>query len=104
VSMSLRVPVSTTFLRVTVPICLPAILDIAIYLFVNAMTTVSALIFFYGSNKPAAVMIVHMDEAGAIAAAAAMATLIVATSAAAKLLHGGLAWALHARFQSWRKR
>ena len=41
VSASLKVPVWRTFARVTAPICLPAILDIAIYLFVNAMTTVS---------------------------------------------------------------
>ncbi|MDB5381832.1 MAG: putative 2-aminoethylphosphonate transporter, ATP-binding protein [Rhodospirillales bacterium] len=44
VGASLRVPVFVTFRRVTAPICLPAILDIAVYLFVNAMTTVSAMI------------------------------------------------------------
>jgi iron(III) transport system permease protein len=72
VSASLKVPFYVTLKRVTVPICLPAILDIAIYMFVNAMTTVSALIFLYGAGtKPAGVMIVHMDEAGQIAAAAA---------------------------------
>src|SRR5262249_54259975 len=38
VSASLKVPTWRTFARVTAPICLPAILDIAIYLFVNAMT------------------------------------------------------------------
>src|SRR5260370_34613161 len=36
VSASLKVPVWRTFARVIAPICLPAILDIAIYLFVNA--------------------------------------------------------------------
>ena len=36
VSASLRVPFCRTFLRVTLPVCLPAVLDIAIYLFVNA--------------------------------------------------------------------
>ena len=41
VSMSLRQPVYRTFWRVTVPISLPAILDTAMYLFVNAMATVS---------------------------------------------------------------
>lgn len=40
----------TTFRTVTAPICMPAILDIAVYLFVNAMTTVSAVIFLYGSG------------------------------------------------------
>ncbi len=58
-------PVLVTFARVTVPICLPAILDIAVYLFVNAMTTVSAVIFLYGPDtKLASIAVVHMDEAG----------------------------------------
>jgi iron(III) transport system permease protein len=88
VSASLKVPFYRTFARVTVPICMPAIFDIAIYMFVNALTTVSAVIFLYGaSNKLASISIVHMDEAGATAAAAAMATLIVLTALTAKLLH-----------------
>jgi ABC-type Fe3+ transport system, permease component len=44
------VPIWRTFTRVTAPICLPAILDIAIYLFVNAMTTVSSVIFLYAPD------------------------------------------------------
>jgi iron(III) transport system permease protein len=105
VSASLKVPFYVTLKRVTIPICVPAILDIAIYLFVNAMTTVSALIFLYGaSTKPAAVMIVHMDEAGQIAAAAAMGALIVATSAGVKILHVFLARFLDQRTQAWRQR
>ena len=52
----------------TVPICMPAILDIAVYRFVNALTTVSAVVFLYGAqSKLAAISIVHMDEAGATA-------------------------------------
>ena len=47
VSASLKQPTFKLFSRVTVPVCLPAILDIAIYLFVNAMTTVSAVVFLY---------------------------------------------------------
>jgi iron(III) transport system permease protein len=104
VSASLKVPVWRTFLRVTVPICLPAILDVAIYLFVNAMTTVSAVIFLYSSEtKLAALAIVNMDESGFTAGAAGMATVIVATSAAVKLAQLGLARLL-ARTQAWRKR
>ena len=65
VSASLKVPFWRTFARVTVPICMPAILDIAVYIFVNALTTVSAVIFLYGADtKLAAIAIVHMDEAG----------------------------------------
>ena len=105
VSASLKVPFWRTFGRVTVPICLPAIIDIAIYLFVNALTTVSAVIFLYGpSSKLAAVAIVHMDEMGASAAAAGMASVIVATALAAKLLHLLLDRVIFMRLQMWRKR
>ena len=95
VSASLRVPFYKTLMRVTVPICMPAILDIAIYLFLNAMTTVSAVIFLYSSDtKLASVAVVNMDEAGFTAAAAAMATMIVITSAGIKLLQVVLNYAL----------
>ena len=105
VSASLKVSVGRMFRRVTVPVCLPAVLDISIYLFVNAMTTVSAVIFLYGSNtKLAAVSIVHMDEAGFTAAAAAMAVVIVATSATVKLLHSLLTHQLRKSTQAWRVR
>jgi iron(III) transport system permease protein len=105
VSASLKVSVGRMFRRVTVPVCLPAVLDISIYLFVNAMTTVSAVIFLYGSDtKLAAVSIIHMDEAGFTAAAAAMAVVIVVTSAAVKLLHSLLTRQLRKSTQAWRVR
>ncbi|MDZ4791519.1 MAG: putative 2-aminoethylphosphonate ABC transporter permease subunit [Hyphomicrobiales bacterium] len=105
VSASLKVPVARTFQRVTVPICLPTILDIAVYLFVNALTTVSAVIFLYGSNtKLASIAIVHMDEAGATAAAAAVATMLFCTALGVKLLHLLLDRFVFARFQAWRRR
>src|SRR3546814_5559215 len=40
VAASLKQPFHRLFRVVTVPVCLPTILDISIYLFVNAMTTV----------------------------------------------------------------
>jgi iron(III) transport system permease protein len=105
VSASLRVPFYKTLARVTVPICMPAILDIAVYLFVNAMTTVSAVIFLYSTDtKLASVAVVNMDEAGFTAAAAAMATMIVLTSAAMKLLQVALNQLLARHIQAWRKR
>ncbi|HMK78069.1 MAG TPA: putative 2-aminoethylphosphonate ABC transporter permease subunit [Xanthobacteraceae bacterium] len=105
VAASLKVPFWRTFRRVTVPICMPAILDIAVYLFVNALTTVSAVIFLYGADtKLAAIAIVHMDEAGATAGAAAMASVIVATALAVKLMHILLDRVLFMRLQAWRKR
>ena len=50
VSASLKVSLLRTMARVTMPVCLPSILDVSIYLFVNAMTTVSAVIFLYSTD------------------------------------------------------
>jgi iron(III) transport system permease protein len=100
----MRVPVWVTFGRVTVPMCLPAILEIAVYLFVSAMTTVSAVIFLYGPDtKPASVAMVHMDEAGQASAAAAMGVVILGITIAAKLGQLALGWALGRVTQAWRR-
>jgi len=105
VSSSLKVSLLRTMARVTIPICIPAVLDITIYLFVNAMTTVSAVIFLYSTNtKLAAVTIINMDESGFTAAAAAMAMTIVATSAAVKIAHVLLTRRLDRTTQAWRRR
>jgi iron(III) transport system permease protein len=105
VGASLRVPLPVTFARVIVPICLPAILEIAVFLFVNAMTTVSAVIFLYGPDtKPASVAVVHMDEAGQAGPAAAMACAILACCLVAKLAQIGLGAALGRRMLGWRRR
>jgi iron(III) transport system permease protein len=105
VSASLKVPFYRTFWRVTVPVCLPAILDISIYMFVNAMTTVSAVIFLYSTDtKLASVAVVNMEDAGTTAAAAAMAMMIVYTSAGVRVLHALLTRGLSRRTQAWRKR
>jgi iron(III) transport system permease protein len=105
VSASLKVPVWKTFGRVTAPICLPAILDIAIYLFVNAMTTVSSVIFLYASDtKLASVAAVNIEETGATAAAAALCVVIVITSAIVKTLHLLADRFLLGRLQAWRRR
>ena len=105
VSASLKVPVWRTFAKVTAPICLPAILDIAIYLFVNAMTTVSSVIFLYAPDtKLASVAAVNIEEAGTTAAAAALCIVIVITSAAVKALHVLADRFLLGRLQAWRRR
>ncbi|HLM15790.1 MAG TPA: putative 2-aminoethylphosphonate ABC transporter permease subunit [Reyranella sp.] len=105
VSASLKVPVWRTFARVTAPICLPAILDIGIYLFVNAMTTVSSVIFLYAPDtKLASVAAVNIEESGATAVAAALCIVIVITSAAVKALHVVADRLLLGRLQAWRRR
>jgi len=104
VSASLKVPFYRTFWRVTVPVCLPSIIDIGRYYFVNAMTTISAVVFLYSPKTMlAAISIVHLDEAGAIGSAAAMATLIVATSAVVTLLSFVAEGWLVRRTQRWRQ-
>jgi iron(III) transport system permease protein len=103
VSASLKVPFWRTFFRVTVPVCMPAMLDVSRYLFVNAMTTVSAVVFLYSPRTTlASVAIVNLDEAGDIGAAAAMATLIVVTSASVCVVYYFLQVWLDKRTQSWR--
>jgi len=103
VSASLKVPFYKTFWRVTVPVCLPSVIDIARYYFVNAMTTISAVVFLYSPKTiPASVSILQMDEAGAIGSAAAMATLIVLTSAVVTAIVFALESWLVPRSQRWR--
>ncbi len=105
VSASLKVPFYKTFSRVTFPVCVPAILDISIYLFVNAMTTVSAVVFLWGPETHlASVAVLNMDDQGDIAPAAAMAMMIFYTSAGVRLLYAGLTRGLHRRTQTWRAR
>jgi iron(III) transport system permease protein len=105
VSASLKVPVYKTFARVTVPVCAPAALDISMYLFVNAMTTVSAVVFLYAPHTAlASVAVLNMDDAGELASAAAMGMMIVYTSAAVRGLHFLLTRGVLARTQAWRRR
>jgi iron(III) transport system permease protein len=103
VSASLKVPFFKTFWRVTLPICTPALIDIARYFFINAMTTISAVVFLYSpETKVASIAILNLDEAGEIGAAAAMAVLICLVSALATLAFMALAWWVNRRTQAWR--
>ena len=104
VSASLKVPFFKTFFVVTVPVCMPAILEISRYFFVNAMTTISAVVFLYSPDTMlAAIAILNLDEAGEIGPATAMATLIVLTSSAACFLYYLLNRFLEVKTQAWRK-
>lgn len=103
VSASLKVPFFKTFWRVTLPICTPTLLDIARYFFINAMTTISAVVFLYSPNtKVAAIAILNLDEAGEAGAAAACAVLITAGSTVVTLLFIALGWWVDKRTQAWR--
>jgi iron(III) transport system permease protein len=103
VSASLRVPFYRTLWRVTLPLCLVAVLEIGMYFFVNAMVTVSAVIFLYSPQlKLASVAIVNMDDAGDTASAAAMSVLIILACLVVRLVYGFATRGLQARTQAWR--
>jgi iron(III) transport system permease protein len=103
VAASMGVPFWRTLWRVHGPVCIPALIEVAGYFFVNSMTTVSAVVFLYApATQLASVAVLNMDDAGDIASAAAMAVLIFATAAAARAVF----WLLHrgavAYTQRWR--
>lgn len=105
VSASLRVPFYRTFFRVTLPVCLPAVLDIAMYLFVNALTTVSAVVFLYSPQTTlASIAVLNMDDAGDVAPAAAMAIMLFLTAAAVRIAYAFATRSLLTRSQAWRLR
>jgi iron(III) transport system permease protein len=88
VSESMNIPRWKTFLRVSVPLSLPAILEIFMYYFVNSMVTVSAVVFLYSANfKIAAIAITHMEEAGDISQAAGMSLLILFINVLVRIMY-----------------
>jgi iron(III) transport system permease protein len=104
VSASLKVPFYKTFWRVTLPICTPALVDIARYFFINAMTTISAVVFLYSPDtKLASIAILNLDEAGDTGPAAACAVMIAAASTVATLLFMGFGRWIDRRTQAWRQ-
>ncbi|MDC8757325.1 putative 2-aminoethylphosphonate ABC transporter permease subunit [Janthinobacterium fluminis] len=103
VARSLNRPWWLSCARVTLPLALPALLNVLRYLFVSSMTTVSCVIFLYTPDTVlASVAVLNMDDAGDTAAAAAMATLIVAASLAVSLALNALGWWCERRAQIWR--
>ncbi len=105
VASSLKQPFYKLLFKVTFPVCLPAVLDISIYLFVNAMTTVSAVIFLYSPDTTlASIAVLNMDDAGDVAPAAAMGMMIFYTNVAARLIHLFITRKLMLKTQAWRIR
>jgi iron(III) transport system permease protein len=105
VSESMGVPFTKTFARVTVPVCIPAILEIGMYYFVNSMATVSAVIFLYSADIPlASVAVANMDDAGDVAPACAMSVLILLTNLTVRIVYGVLTRKLKTRSQAWAAR
>jgi iron(III) transport system permease protein len=104
VSASLKVPFFKTFWRVTLPICMPTLIDIARYFFINAMTTISAVVFLYAPDtRVASMAIIRLDEAGESGAAAACAVLLTAGSTIVTLLFVGAGVWIGRHAQAWRR-
>ncbi|CAM3772106.1 putative 2-aminoethylphosphonate ABC transporter permease subunit [Parendozoicomonas haliclonae] len=102
VADSLKVSQAQLFRRVTLPLSLPALLDISVYLFLAAITTVSAVVFLYSTDTTlAAVAILNMDEAGDTSPAAAMATVVFVSATVVRLIHSGLTASLRKHSQAW---
>src|SRR6266849_1523319 len=102
VGASLGVPFYRTFWRVTVPIALPAIIAISMYFFLNAMVTLSAVVFLVApGTELAAVAVLLMDDAGDAAQAAAMSVCIIALGLAVRLGYWGLMRGVSRRARAW---
>lgn len=77
----------------------------SMYLFLNAMTTISAVVFLYSPDTTlASVAVSNMDDAGDIAPAAAMGMMIVYTAIFARVLHALIANLIIKHTQRWRQR
>lgn len=88
VSLSIGIPWYKTFIHVTLPMCMDAVLEIFFYYFVNSMVTISALVFLYTSNlNLLAVAVVNLDDAGEIAKASAMSVVILGTNIVIKIIY-----------------
>jgi ABC-type sugar transport system permease subunit len=105
VAESMAVPFYKTFLRVTVPVCFPALLEISVFYFVSSMATVSAVIFLYSSDNPlASVAVINMDDAGDTAPAAAMCMMIVFANVVVRSFAELVSRRFKRRTQGWRAR
>ena len=104
ISASLKVPFYKTFFRVTLPVCLPAVLDIARYYFVVSMATLSGVVFLYSPDTVlTSVAIMNLDESGDVGPAAALASMTVVTSVAVCLLYALATRVLLMKTQAWRQ-
>jgi iron(III) transport system permease protein len=86
--------VGAVFLRVIAPMSAVTLAEIALYLFVSAMTTVSVVVFLYPADfKLASIAVLNMDDAGDMGPAAAMGMLIFYVNLAVRLVgQGAIGW------------
>ena len=104
VSASLGVPFYRTFWRVTVPMALPSIVGISMYFFLNAMVTLSAVVFLVApGTELAAVAVLLMDDAGDSGQAAAMSVCIIGIGLGVRVAYWALMRGVSRRTQAWRE-
>jgi iron(III) transport system permease protein len=85
-----------------VPIALPAIIAISMYFFLNAMVTLSAVVFLVApGTELAAVAVLLMDDAGDTAQAAALSVLIILVGLGVRLVYWWLMRGITRRTQAW---
>lgn len=102
VAASMGVPFYKTFWRVTVPIALPSIVAISMYFFLNAMVTLSAVVFLVApGTELAAVAVLLMDDAGDTEQAAALSVLIISVGLAVRFVYWLLMRGVTRRTQAW---
>lgn len=90
--------------RIHLPMLLPTMIDVFGYFFVNAMTTVSALIFLFTANsRVGAIAVVNLLEGSRYGQAAALAVLIMLISIVATALQIALRAFILGR-QPWRRK
>src|SRR5262249_25926664 len=102
VSASLGVPFYRTFWRVTVPIALPAIIAISMYFFLNAMVTLSAVVFLLAPGPElAAGGGFFMGECGRAAPRAPVSALVSAVGLTVRFGYWALMRGVNRRAQAW---
>ena len=105
VSDSLKVPFEKTLLRITLPLSCQAILEMAVYFFMNSMVTVSAIVFLCTSaTQMTSVLIMNVQGAGKDAQAAALCMVLLGINVAVRLGYELLNHIFGKRTEAWKKR
>jgi iron(III) transport system permease protein len=105
VSDSLSVPFHKTLFRVSIPMSVGAILEMAVYFFVNSMITVSAVVFLYTpASRLASVAILNVRDAGDIAEAAALSMILLGINVFVRLIYEFTKNAVQRKTNAWQKR
>lgn len=102
VSDSLKVSFLKTFVRVTLPLSSSAILEMAVYFFLNSMVTVSAVIFLSTSaTMVASAVILNVQGAGKDAQAAALCMVLMGINILVRLAYEVAQHFLSKKTEAW---